>query len=496
MSAERVIVRKDTYFDSVSLMLASQEAGAMTSVEIASAMQATPLNVGMLEVQGFSVPSDVGPNDLVIAVRADVPESLEAAVAAIDAGLVARVSVSEGATERAYHSWRELRRVAPSASLAMIAVAGRYSAAECAAALEADLDIFCFSDGISVEHEVAFKRWALSEGHLFMGPDCGTAIIGGVGLGFANRVQPGPVGIVGASGTGTQEICALLDRAGLGVSHAIGVGSRDLGAEVGGLMTLHAIDLLGADETTKAIVVVSKPPDPTVAARIGQAAGRLDKPVVMVALGPQIAGGPGVKTTASIEAAVAEVCSLLGADPGPRTDHHLAPVVGFVRGLFCGGTLCYQAQLVLLAAGVKVRSNVPLDPSLALEDIWTSEGHTFIDLGEDAFTDGRLHPMIDPSLRDARVKQEAADPEVGLIVCDVVLGDGAHPDPAAGLAAHISEAKAARDDLQFVIALCGTTKDPQDLESQARVLTDSGAVVARSTESAARSIVAALGASS
>lgn len=496
MSTERVVVRKDSYFDSVSLMLASQDAAKMPLVELASAMQATPLNIGMLEMQGFSVPSDVGPNDLVIAVRAETEESLDTALEDIDAGLVARVSVTDGSSERTFHSWRELKRAAPSATMAMIAVAGRYSAAECAAALDADLDVFCFSDGVSVEHEVAFKRWALSKGHLFMGPDCGTAIIGGVGLGFANRVQPGLVGIIGASGTGTQETCALLDRAGLGVSHAIGVGSRDLGAEVGGLMTLHAIDLLAADEATDVIIVVSKPPDATVAARIGEAAARLDKPVVMAALGREIAGAPGVEMTASIEGAVAEVCSILGSGFEPAPDHPLPSVDGFARGLFCGGTLCYQAQLVLLAAGIKVRSNVPLDPALALEDIWTSEGHTFIDLGDDAFTDGRLHPMIDPSLRDARVKQEAMDPEVGLIMCDLVLGDGSHSDPAAGLAAHISEAKAARSDLQFVVALCGTKSDPQDVERQARVLMDSGAVVARSTESAARTVVAALGTSS
>jgi FdrA protein len=477
-------------------MLASQEASKIPSVNLAAAMQATPLNIGMLEVQGFSVPTQAGPNDLVIAVRAESEDLLDVALAQIDAALVARVAAAAREGRRSFRSWRELKRTAPAANLAMIAVAGRYAATECAAALDADLDVFCFSDGVSVEHEVAFKRWALSNDRLFMGPDCGTAIIGGVGLGFANRVEPGPVGIIGASGTGTQEICALLDRAGVGISHAIGVGSRDLGATVQGLMTLHAIDLLGNDASTEVIVIVSKPPDPAVAVRIGEAAGRQDKPIVMAALGPDVARAPGVTITASMEAAVAEVCALLGREPVSEPDHRLRPIDGFVRGVFCGGTLCYQAQLVLLAAGIKVRSNTPLDPALNLDDVWSSEGHTFLDLGDDVFTDGRLHPMIDPSLRDARVKQEATDPEVGLIMCDVVLGDGAHADPAGDLAAHIVEAKRSRDDLQFVVALCGTKDDPQDVERQARVLMDAGAQVARSTESAARSVVTALGASS
>ena len=495
MTAERVVVRKDTYFDSVSLMLASRDVGEDVRVELANVMQATPLNVGMLEVQKFVLPQEVGPNDLVIAVRAQDETALDDAFARMDLALAARVPEPGTGSQRTFRSWRAVKRARPSTSVGIVAVPGRHAAAESAAALEAGLDVFCFSDGVPLEQEVALKTWAAEKDRLFMGPDCGTAIIGGVGLGFANRVDPGPVGIVGASGTGTQEICAQLDRAGIGISHAIGVGSRDLGSAVGGLMTFHSLDRLAEDDATEVIIIVSKPADPAVATRLADRARKLRKPVVIAALGDSEVGGELTDMfTRSMESAVAEACRLLGR-PVPRiADGVIPPSKGFVRGFFCGGTLCYQSQLVLLEAGIKVRSNVALDPALALRDPWKSEGHTFVDLGDDEFTDGRLHPMIDPSLRDVRVRREAMEPDVGLILCDVVLGDGAHPDPATDLARYVAEAKAVRNDLNFIISLCGTSKDPQGMERQAQLLREAGALVSHSVESAARSAVASLGA--
>ena len=259
-------------------------------------------------------------------------------------------------------------------------------------------------------------------------------------------------------------------------------------------MTFHALDRLAEDDATEAIIVVSKPPDPAVAARLAERARELGKPVVIAALGIDVGADPAGLFTRSMEAAGAEACRVLGRPVPVVADELVPPSKGFVRGFFCGGTLCYQAQLVLLEAGIKVRSNVALDPALALEDPWKSQGHTFIDLGDDEFTDGRLHPMIDPSLRDERVRREAMESEVGLILCDVVLGDGAHPDPVADLGRYVAEARMARNDLNFVVSLCGTSKDPQDIERQARLLKEAGALVTRSSESAARSVVAALGA--
>lgn len=490
MSSERVVVRKSTYFDSISLMLASQSVGSEEGVEVATAFQATPLNIGMLAMQGFQVPEDLGPNDLVIAIRAKEDATLDEAMRKLDVALIGSAKVRNGVGPREARSWRSVKSSRPETTLGVIAVPGRNAAAEGAAALEAGVDVFCFSDGVPIEHEVALKRWAVAEGRLFMGPDCGTAIIDGVGLGFTNRVNRGPVGIVGASGTGTQELCALLDRAGLGISHAIGVGSRDLSSSVGGLMTLQALDLLAEDESTEAIVVVSKPPEPEVASRIARRAAAISKPVVIAALGPRTSHEPADLVTTSMESAIAKTCDALGRTAPEVKDPSLPSTDGGVRGLFCGGTLCYQAQLVLHDAGVSVNSNVPLDPSLRLKDPWVSEGHTFIDFGEDEFTDGRLHPMIDTTLRDARARAEVEDPAAGLILCDVVLGDGAHPDPAEGLAQVIEDAD--RPDLSFVVVVCGTPKDPQGLDRQIGRLEEAGAAVTLSSESAARAVVAAL----
>jgi FdrA protein len=475
-------------------MLASQQATSSPGIDVVSAVQGTPLNKGMLEMQGFDLPSDAGPNDLVIAVRASDKESLEPALAVIEEVLTGGGNIAER-PDRAFRSWRELKHRDRSTSLAMIAVAGRYAAGESAAALEADLDVFCFSDGVPVDQEVALKTWARSQGRLFMGPDCGTAIIGGLGLGFSNRVARGPVGIVGASGTGVQELCCLLDRSAVGVSHAIGVGSRDLSDAVGGLMALEGLDLLAQDRTTEIVVVVSKPPDTAVASRLMERAERVDKPVVLAFMGSSggVTSTERVKVTASLEEAASAVGKVFGTKIRGSVDPVVPPVAGYVRGFFCGGTLCYLVQSVLAAGGIEVRSNAPLDPALSLQDPSKSDGHTLVDMGDDAFTDGRLHPMIDPSLRDLRLGEEARDPEVGVVVCDVVLGDGAHPDPATDLARRVAEVKSARgEDLQVVVCLCGTAADPQGFDQQQRVLAEAGAFVTTSSESAGRAVLGSM----
>ncbi len=495
MTVERVLVRKETYFDSISLMLVSQQATSLPGIDLATALQATPLNQGMLESQGFDLPSDLGPNDLVVTLRGLADPSLDGALQVIE-GTLAGGRETPTDPARGIRSWRELGRRTPSPSLAMVAVAGRFAAAECAAAVDAGLDVFCFSDGVPIEQEVALKDWAISRGRLFMGPDCGTAIIGGVGLGFTNRVARGPVGIVAASGTGTQELCALLDRSSIGISHAIGVGSRDMTSTVGGRMTLQALDRLADDPGTHLVTVVSKPPDKQVASQLIEHAGRIGKPVVLALMGgdPELESTDRVMVTSSLEEATSIVGQVLGLWVDIPAGVSVPSTPGHIRGFFCGGTLCYQVQSVLLEAGIKIRSNVPLDSAQALQDPQQSEGHTLMDLGDDVFTDGRLHPMIDPSLRDLRLKEEARDCEVGLIVCDVILGDGAHPDPATGLAKYIAEAKSVRgDDLQVIVCVCGTEADPQGLNEQQRILMESGAIVVASSEAAARAVLSATG---
>jgi FdrA protein len=464
---ERVIVRRGAYHDSVTLMLVSREAAAEEGAETVSVAMATPLNVDLIAGQGFELPSDLAPNDLVIAIRA---ADEDAVLAAID-GALARRDTGRGEAERpAPRSLVSATRRRPELNLAFLSVPGRHVGYEAAAAVEAGLHVFCFSDGLGLEQEAALKTRALERGLLFMGADCGTAIIDGVALGFANAVERGPVGIVGASGTGTQEVCCLLDAAGIGISHAIGVGGRDLRAEVGGTMFRRGIELLAADDATEVIVAISKPPDPAVAATITEAAAQAGKPVVTAFLGLE----------GTLEQAAARAAQLAGGAL-PDFDETAPRSPGFIRGLYCGGTLCDEAMVIVSERVGEVASNIPLRPEWRLESVHESAGHSFVDFGEDELTEGRAHPMIDPSLRIERLRREAADPDVGVVLLDVVLGYGAHPDPAEELAPAIREARA-----QVIVALCGAAGDPQDLEAQRRTLEEAGAVVTRSNAHAAR----------
>jgi FdrA protein len=435
---EHVIVRRGAYYDSVTLMLVSRAASG-DGRDVAVGM-ATPLNLALLADRGFAVEDGLGPNDLVIAVRVGDEDAIEAAVAAVDRELAAKAPSSAPAERPAARSLAAAARRDPDLSVAFLSIPGEHVAHEAAAALEAGLHVFCFSDGVSLAVEAALKRRALERDLLFMGADCGTAILDGVGLGFANAVERGPVGIVGASGTGIQEVCCLLDAAGLGVSHAIGVGGRDLRADVGGLMLRRGLELLAADEDTEAIVAISKPPDPTVAAAIEEAAAAAGKPVVL-----------GFDLT--LEAAAARAAEHVGAAlPAFPERLRRAPVRGDVRGLYSGGTLCGEAARIV--------------------------GHgTFTDFGDDEYTRGRAHPMIDPSLRLEHLAA-AAEP---VVLLDVVLGYGAHSDPAGELAPVIAEL-----DRHVIVALCGAAADPQGLEDQRAKLEEAGAVVTRSNAHAAR----------
>ncbi len=438
---ERVIVRHGAYHDSVTLMLVSRTAGREDGAEAVAVGMATPLNLELLADQGFSV-DDAGPNDLVIAIRARNEEAADAAVAAVDRELAAKGEAP--ATSGGRPAARSLRSAAGAANLAFLSIPGEHVAHEAAAALEAGLHVFCFSDGVSVEVEAALKRRAVERGLLFMGADCGTAILDGVALGFANAVERGAVGIVGASGTGIQEVSCLLDAAGIGVSHAIGVGGRDLSASVGGLMMRRGLELLAADDDTRAIVAISKPPDPAVAAAIEEAAAAAGKPVV---LGFDI----------TLEEAAGRAAALVGGTL-PAFDETLrrAPSSGRVVGLYSGGTLCAEAEAIV-------------------------GGGEFTDFGADEFTRGRAHPMIDPSLRLDRLVAVARDPEVAAVLLDVVLGYGAHPDPAGELAPAIEGV-----DRHIIVALCGAAGDPQGLDGQRERLEAAGAVVTRSNAHAAR----------
>jgi len=449
---ERVIVRRGAYYDSVTLMLVSRAASGEEGADDVAVGMATPLNLELLAGQGFGVEHDLGPNDLVIAVRARDEAAAEAAVAAVDRELATKGGAHAAVAERpAARSLASAARRDPELSVAFLSIPGDHVATEAAAAIEAGLHVFCFSDGVSLEVEAALKRRALERDLLFMGADCGTAIVDGVALGFANAVGRGPVGIVGASGTGIQEVSCLLDAAGIGVSQAIGVGGRDLSARVGGLMMRRGLELLAADEDTRAIVAISKPPDAAVASAIEDVAVGAGKPVIL-ALSDDI----------TLEEAAARAAELVGgALPAFTTGLARPPAPGAVRGLYSGGTLCREAARIVGAG-------------------------EFTDFGADEYTQGRAHPMIDPSLRTEALAAAARDLDLSVLLLDVVLGYGAHPDPASELAPVIADAVAARGDLHVVVALCGAVGDPQGLDGQRDTLERAGAVVTRSNAHAAR----------
>ncbi|HET8682494.1 MAG TPA: hypothetical protein VFM54_11560 [Micromonosporaceae bacterium] len=478
MTVRHVELRPGTYRDSVRLMQVSDQLRRVPGVTAALVAMATPLNVDLAESMGFARPARTAADDLLVAVAATDPPAVSAALDAL-AALLAEPPPQVGT---------QLPGVAPrtvgsavrrsGANLVLVSTPGRYAFLDAMDALDAGASVMLFSDNVPVGQEVRLKEVAAARGLLVLGPDCGTAVVGGVGLGFANVVRPGPVGLVAASGTGAQQVMTLLDAAGVGVSHCLGVGGRDLSETVAGRSTLAALDALDADEDTGLIVLVSKPPAAAVATAVQAHAAALRTPVVLGLLGT---------AAGDLTAVVEQVLRRLGRPvpewPAWHPASPVAPRAGCLRGLFAGGTLCAEALAVAVAGLGEVRSN--------LSGAGGRDGHYLLDLGADELTEGRPHPMIDGSGRLARLAAEVGDVSCGVVLLDVVLGHGAHPDPAADLAPALSAAR--EQGVAAVVSLVGTTGDPQGLDGQAKVLCDAGAAVFASNAAAARHAVRLVG---
>ena len=490
---EQVDVRRGAYHDSVTLMQVSKAVAATPGVSAVQVAMATELNLEVLTGMGFTVPGDAGANDLLIAVRGQDPEGVSAGLAAVDAALSdlrRRTSAPQGmgAPPEPRTLGSAIER--GEANLVVISVPGGHAVIETYDAIDRGASVMLFSDNVSVEDEVALKRAADAADVLVMGPDCGTAVVSGVALGFANVVRRGPVGIVAASGTGAQQVMCLLDAADVGVSHCLGVGGRDLKAAVGGLAAKAALRALAADEATQDVIVVSKPPAQEVLDEVAALAAELDLSVRWAILG---AGRPDLTT--STERALAEAGRGIptwpsrvaeDGDPGTRS--------AALRGLFCGGTLAEESMLIAAPVLGRVMSNIAHDEDLLLTGAMDGPGHLVIDFGDDGLTRGRAHPMIDPTLRMERIASEARDAECGVLLLDLVLGHGAHPDPAGDLAEAIRAAKAAAGrDLPVVVSLVGTDSDPQDRAAAEAALADAGASVFLSNAAATRHALALLG---
>jgi FdrA protein len=501
--ASGFVILKNQYYDSVFLMRLAKNLNDEPGVEQSAALMATENNKSLLAeigITGNEIQS-AAPNDLIVALVANDQAQVDQLLSEVDERLH---RTSEGKVQTRLTTLESAVEAQPNLNLAVISVPGPHAARQARKALENGLHVFLFSDNVTVEQEIEIKLLAQEKGLLVMGPDCGTSILGGKGIGFANVVRRGPVGVVGASGTGIQEFTSLVHQAGSGISHAIGTGSHDLSDQVGGITTLMGLKVLQADPNTKIIAIVSKPAGPKTLSAILQQIQANPKPVVACFLGLQQRlenVGENFHQAKSLDDAADLVLSLINHTIPAQLENKRLPELlakesqawlpqqRYLRGLFAGGTFCFQAQQILRDAGILTYSNAPLDKRYWLSDPETSLEHSLVDMGDDHFTQGKPHPMIDASQRARRIREEAKDPEAAILLLDIILGYVSSPDPAGDLYEAIRDARQTAADrgghLTVVASVCGTSQDPQNLERQIAILKNAGAIVFQSNARAA-----------
>lgn len=497
---------KSMYRDSIALMRIASALFQRDEIARAEVLVATPVNLESLRHDGLHCREIDGatPNDIVMVVEATTEavalDGLEWAETALKSPTVATV----GEAELTFSLDSAIKRV-PAANLALLSIPGPFVRREAMKALEHGLHLLIFSDNVPIEDEIAIKKFADQDGLLVMGPDCGTAFISGAALAFANKVRRGNIGIIAAAGTGMQEVACLIDRAGLGISHGIGTGSNDVKAVVGAITLRRGLRMLEADEGTKVIVIVTKPPEDSVAQAVLGEVKQCTKPVVVNFLGGDTRA---VSSAGAIPAVTLEDAARLAVEAnggifllGGEQSHKLAaerqklsPSQKYIRGVFSGGTFTAEAALILRSDIDDVYTNTRLNGTKPLSDAKRSVGHTCVDMGEDEFTRGKPHPMLEPMMRHQRILQEADDPETAVILLDVVLGFGVHPDPAGVLVDTLRKAreKAAADGryLPVVASVCGTDGDPQVRSKQVAKLRNIGVLVFASNAEAVRASAA------
>ncbi len=499
-------VRQNYYQDSVKLMQISKELSSLRGIKKASAIMATEANLIMLREAGLisKFPDSISANDLIIAVEAVSKKTAQDAINSLDTFLLSLHTTTEEKIE--YKSFDSAYNALNQANMAIISVPGEFAKLEVARAINHNIHTFLFSDNLSVDEEVELKERAIEKGLLMMGPGCGTAIINGTCLGFANIVRRGQIGVVAAAGTGLQEVVSLIHNWGLGISHGIGVGGRDLSEKVGGLMTIEAIKHLQRDKNTKFILLVSKPASSSVVKKIVEAADKSKKPFAMCLLGDNLKKitDRNIHYTETLEELSLLAVNLAGKKKGKLVDisgdgwkrfgkkylKNVHTSQKYIRGLFSGGTLCYEAQQILNKTLGDIFSNAPLSGEFKLKNSNKSYKNSCIDLGEEEFTVGRPHPMIDASIRSERIIQEAKDPATAIILFDIVLGYGSSPDPAGDLLSAIEKAKEIaaqkKRSLAFITHVCGTEDDIQNRGSQEQKLRDAGVLVLSTNAQTAR----------
>lgn len=495
---------KGAYYDSVTLMLVAKELNKLEGVTSSSLSMGTEANCRIMTGGGFDLSAaDVTPNDLIIGLLGE-DEGILALASEKAREYLANPPWKKEAGPSGYRpkSLDGAVSILPDANMAIISVAGQYAGALAMDCLAKGLHVMIFSDNVPLDKEIELKQFASERGLLVMGPDCGTVIIRGKALGMANACPPGPVGIVAAAGTGLQEVHTQLALRGVGTLHAIGTGGRDVKSDVGGIMAISAMKALIGDDEIEVLIVLGKPVAPEVEKKIMTLAKEAGKPVVIGFVGGSTSGGeaPVYLCTELEESAAVAAALVKKTDPAAaraelqeRTIGLIAGGVekygqrkGYLRGLYSGGTLCYEAQLIASEKLGPIWSNEPFDKTMKLPDSLISREHSIIDFGEDEFTQGRLHPMIDATFRCERIAQEAKDPDVGVMLLDVVLGYGCHADPGGAVAAAVLKAKKiCGEKIAFIASICGTNADPQDAGVQKKALEDAGVIVCDSNAQAA-----------
>jgi len=486
MAVTKTKIRHGVYFDSVILMELQASLRHLPGIINVGVMMGLDTNKELLKQNDLLTKEaeSTAPDDLIISIRGKDDKAVQKAFSEVDNLLSKRRTTIQ--QEYLPKTIEAAAKMLPEAKWVLVSVPGQYAAGVAREALRLRKNVFLYSDNVSLEDEISLKKAASDQRLLVMGPDCGTAIINNVGFGFANQVRQGPIGIVAASGTGLQQVTSRIHQLGSGISHAIGTGGRDLSKDVGGITARQALQLLQSDPDTKVIVLISKPPNPEVVSVLLKESIAGNKPTVVNFIGlpsPTIDNKESnLYFTSSLDETAELAVRLTNSSgvtkPAKKSQAKFAESQRYLRGIFSGGTLAQESLFIMRSFLPVIYSNIPLKKEYKLPDAWKSQEHTIVDLGEDEFTVGRPHPMIDNSLRIERLKQEAADSEVAIILLDVVLGYGAHPDPAAELAPAISESRASAKkegrELEFVMIIVGTDEDPQDLESQIKQLKAAG----------------------
>ncbi|QIK69401.1 acyl-CoA synthetase FdrA [Erysipelothrix sp. HDW6C] len=494
----KTIIKKNAYKDSVVLMLLTNEIASLDGVNRVSIMMATAANKDIF-AQADLLTDEVttaAADDIAIVMDVTSDDVVDGVMEAIEAFLNKSDKKDADQGAMTVRNWDKAIEAMPDANLAVFSIPGIYAAEEADTALDKGLNVFLFSDNVTLEDEIRLKKKARDLDLLVMGPDCGTGIVAGVPIAFTNKVNDGSIGVVGASGTGIQEVTTLIDKAGQGITSALGTGGRDLNAGVGGITMLDSIHHLQAQQDTKVILVVSKPPAKEVKETIEAYLRTLDKPVVTLFLGekPEDHETNIYRAYTLEEAALAAVALVEGKDPhtlnlNRQPEQAVSGIQGkVIKAYYSGGTLASEAAMLVNDA-----LQLPKEGKQPHGFMLNHDGFEIIDLGDDEYTQGRPHPMIDPSKRIELMKSAASDPRTGVVLFDVVLGYGSHADMAGSLAPTIVELMQENRDLKFVATVCGTKQDPQDLGAQIQILEDIGVFVAKSNAHAVLTALQYLG---